>query len=207
MEMAPMSDSQAHPDAQPTGAYLPSEPILERFQQAWEQGHRPAVGDFWPAEGVDRVALLSELVRIDLAQRLKTGESARADEYLQIYPELCADHSATLALINAEFEGRREREPNLTTEEYTHRFPAFREDLAAQVSGTENPLTVAGAPVPQSSQVIGPSGTMSEKSKPTIRPNPVGRASRATRSLGNWDAAAWASSTRRITSASAARSP
>jgi hypothetical protein len=150
-----MSHSHTHAESENTGDFSPYEAILERFKQAWEQGKRPAVADFWPAEGVDRVALLAELVRIDLAQRLNAGESARAEDYLQNYPELAADHGATLALIGAEFELRRQREPNLTTEEYTHRFPQHREELTGPMADSAPPLTVAGAPVPQSSQVIG----------------------------------------------------
>src|ERR1700722_15048788 len=169
METPAMSHSQTHAESENTSDFSPYEAILERFKQELEQGKRPAISDFWPAEGVDRVSLLAELVRIDLAQRLKAGESARAEDYLQKYPVLGASHRAALARVVAEYELRRLRESGLATEDYVPRSP---EDPAVQLTDSLLPLTVDEAPIPQSSQIIGPSGTLSEKRKPAEAADP-----------------------------------
>jgi len=72
----------ASPDAGNTGPWCPREQIVEQFDEAWKQGPRPAIADFWRADDAEGVALLAELIRIDLTHRLKAGEPARVDDYL-----------------------------------------------------------------------------------------------------------------------------
>jgi hypothetical protein len=169
-----VTNSQTQPD-ESTNTYQPLEQIVKRFDDAWRQGPRPAIADFWPVEGVDATALLSELVCIDLAQRLKAGEAARVDNYLTTYPELAADHQAATAVIVAEYKLRHEQEPSLTAAEYTARFPDFRDDLTSQLADSEPMGTMAGAPIPQTSQAGNPSGTLSEgnRSRPGRARKPV----------------------------------
>jgi serine/threonine protein kinase len=128
-----------------SGSEIPSdvwgrlEPILERFGAAWQRGQRPTLDDYL-AEAVpaERPSLLVELVHADLDYRLKAGEPARVEAYLQRYPELADDPAAVLALIAAEYELRRRAEPRVSPEEYRRRFPQYGQEL----------LDRLGAPAP-----------------------------------------------------------
>ena len=87
---------------------LALEQRVERFETAWRDGNRPCLSDFLPAGGIERRATLLELVHTELECRWKAGESARAEEYLQQYPELRDEHAAIIELIEVEFRlGRR----------------------------------------------------------------------------------------------------
>src|SRR5438067_11415376 len=86
--------------------------ILARFESAWQRGQRPAIEEYLPAEHGRRRALLIELVQSDLACRLRAGEAARVEVYLERYPELAADAGVVVGLITAEFDCRRIREPH-----------------------------------------------------------------------------------------------
>jgi serine/threonine-protein kinase len=105
------------------------EPLLKVFDRAWQRGPRPAIEDYLPAGGAERRAVLIELVHADLEHRLKAGEAARVEDYLQRYPELAADPAEVLNLITTEWNGRRRREPGLRLEEYQARFPQCAEEL------------------------------------------------------------------------------
>ena len=56
--------------------------IIDRFEDAWQQGRRPDIAEFLPDEGRLRLAVLRELVHIDLEYRCKSGETRTTDEYL-----------------------------------------------------------------------------------------------------------------------------
>ena len=62
--------------------------IVRRFERAWQNEQRPDIADFLPQNGPLRQAALKELVNIDLKRRRQAGEPARAEDYLQRYPEL-----------------------------------------------------------------------------------------------------------------------
>jgi serine/threonine protein kinase/formylglycine-generating enzyme required for sulfatase activity len=62
--------------------------IVQRFEKAWQKGSRPAIDDYLPKEGSIRLAVLNELVQVDLESRRRAGEPARAEDYLERYPEL-----------------------------------------------------------------------------------------------------------------------
>jgi WD40 repeat protein len=74
------------------------EEIVERFERAWLSGPRPDIEAYLPADPVLRRAVLIELVHTDLECRLKSGEEASAEEYLQRYPDLAEDPSVALPL-------------------------------------------------------------------------------------------------------------
>jgi WD40 repeat protein len=121
------------PEAGPTlGNGESLEQLLTRFEQAWQQGTRPALAEFLPAEGAERQAALLELACADLELRLKVGEPARAETYLRDYPELAADAGAARDLIAYEY-GLRRREEGVTLEEYLRRFPEHAEALAGRL--------------------------------------------------------------------------
>jgi WD40 repeat protein/serine/threonine protein kinase/tetratricopeptide (TPR) repeat protein len=64
------------------------DPFIQRFEKAWQSGTPPAIDDFLPKEGPDRLAVLKELIMVDRERRRQAGTPARAHDYLQRYPEL-----------------------------------------------------------------------------------------------------------------------
>jgi hypothetical protein len=111
------------------------EQVLQRFEEAWRTGRPPDLNDYLPVSPPERRRLLPELVHEDLEYRLRAGEAARVEPYLQRFPELAADRDAVLSLIAWEYQVRRRREPGLSAEEYLRRFPAHQAELRARLSG------------------------------------------------------------------------
>jgi WD40 repeat protein len=105
------------------------EPIIRRFEDAWRRGERPVIEEYLPTDGPARRVLLVELVHAELECCLKAGETARAEEYLQRFPELADDAVAAVELILAEHELRCRREGPLAFADYARRFPAHQEAL------------------------------------------------------------------------------
>jgi WD40 repeat protein len=126
------------------------ESILDRFDEAWNGPSPPRIEDYLPSgQPADRLALLVELVRIDLERRLNSGERVRLERtYLPRFPELNADRASVVALAVQEFELRRRREPDLSPAEYFERLPQYREELtpvlSAQPTLTTNDDTCNG---------------------------------------------------------------
>jgi WD40 repeat protein/serine/threonine protein kinase len=110
------------------------ERTIDRFEDAWERGDRPAITDYLPLEG--HRALLIELVHVELECRLKAGEEARVEEYLQRYPELGRERSVVVELLAAEYQHRRRGEAGVTFDEYGRRFPQHSKDLAPALAPT-----------------------------------------------------------------------
>jgi tRNA A-37 threonylcarbamoyl transferase component Bud32 len=111
------------------------EQILDRFDEAWNEPSPPSIEDYLAtSDPVQRLALLVELIRIDLERRLAAGERVRLEEaYLLRFPELSSDKSAIAELVKHEFEVRHRNEPNLTPAEYLERFPQCQTELMAQL--------------------------------------------------------------------------
>jgi eukaryotic-like serine/threonine-protein kinase len=107
--------------------------VVARFEDAWRRLEAPDIGQFWPAEGVDRIGLLLELVHADLEHRLKANQPVRVEHYLERYAELSSDPAAVVGLLAAEHRERRRSEPGLTLDEYRRRFPALASLLEARI--------------------------------------------------------------------------
>jgi serine/threonine protein kinase len=103
--------------------------VVDRFERAWLGGAPPVIEDYLPAGGVERRALLVELVHADLECRLKTGKPAAVEDYLSRYPELAADNQTALNLIAVEYDLRQRRDPAITPAEYALRFPQYQKQL------------------------------------------------------------------------------
>jgi hypothetical protein len=101
--------------------------LCDRFEIAWQSGERPDLSTWLPAESRLRQTALVELARIDLELRLRKGEPARVEHYLDSFPELRSDSAALLRLVSFEARLRLGREAGLTAEDFRRRFP----DLAA----------------------------------------------------------------------------
>jgi serine/threonine protein kinase len=115
--------SGTRPDPQQSTAL---DAIVDQFEQAWIQGRPVPLEQFLPPEGPLRAQVLVELVHADLECRLKAGEAARVESYLQRYPELAGQPNVVVSLVRHEIDQRRRREPNLSTEEFAARFPQCR---------------------------------------------------------------------------------
>ena len=61
------------------------ESVCDRFEDAWRDGDRPSLEEFWEGR-VDGPDLLRELLVIELLYRMRSGERPRADEYRARFP-------------------------------------------------------------------------------------------------------------------------
>jgi WD40 repeat protein/tetratricopeptide (TPR) repeat protein len=118
------------------------EPALARFEDAWRNGGRPRLDDYLVGDNdAERLALLVELVAQDLAHRLRAGEAARLEQYLDRYPQLQGLPVDVANLAAAEYTLRAEYGSPPRLEEYLQRFPhlaaALRGQLTATLPGTE----------------------------------------------------------------------
>jgi tetratricopeptide (TPR) repeat protein/tRNA A-37 threonylcarbamoyl transferase component Bud32 len=105
------------------------EEAVQRFEDAWLRGDDPNIDAYLTGEGQTRRALLIELVHTELEYRLKAGQSARVEAYIDQYPELGSHPTILLGLLAAECEFRWRREPTLDFKEYFQRFPAYADQL------------------------------------------------------------------------------
>jgi hypothetical protein len=65
------------------------DPVCDRFETAWQTGVPPRIEDFLAGwQGADRLALLRELVLLDLHFRRAAGEGCCPENYLSRFPEL-----------------------------------------------------------------------------------------------------------------------
>jgi len=110
------------------------EQVVARFEDAWRRGETPAFDDYFSGDAEERHAILVGLVQVDLEYRLKAGELARVEDYLERHPELTQDDDALVELICAEYSVRHVREPDLAVEEYAQRFPAYQQKLAGRLT-------------------------------------------------------------------------
>jgi WD40 repeat protein/serine/threonine protein kinase len=108
------------------------EGIAAQFEAAWQHGDgsRPAIAAFLPDGETVRRVILVELIHTDLEFRLKAGEAARVETYLEAYPDLLHDDPAVLELIRAEYHLRQRNDPGVTVAEYEQRFPQFQAVLS-----------------------------------------------------------------------------
>lgn len=112
------------------------EAAIERFENAWQGDEPPRLEDCLLDLGPHRGEVLRELVAIDLEYRLKRGEPARVESYLQRFPELVDDAVYCQQLISDEFHLRQTVDPGLPFDEYERRFPRFGAELRRHVAST-----------------------------------------------------------------------
>jgi len=124
-----MSRFDEDSDHMPTHGSTLLERIVARFESAWQQGEQPAIDDYLQSDGPGSQEILVELVHVDLEFRLKAGEGARVESYLERYSALGEDRSTKCQLIVAEYNLRLRDEPDLSAEQYYQRFPDDQEEL------------------------------------------------------------------------------
>jgi serine/threonine protein kinase len=141
--------SVAHgPDSPASQALLANlEEVIAAFEQAWQQGERPSIDAHLDSAGAGRLILLRELVHADLECRLKAGEAARVEDYLQRYPELIHQPELVFDMVAAEFRFRHRLEAQLRAEDYCQRFPAYGLELTKRLQDAlaqEDPPMLVG---------------------------------------------------------------
>jgi len=78
------------------------EEICCRFEKSWQAGQRPCPEDFLDGtEGVERLAVLRELLRLDVYYRRRAGEAPLAQDYVTRFPN-------AIALLSEMFSGSSE---------------------------------------------------------------------------------------------------
>jgi serine/threonine protein kinase len=109
--------------------------VLERFEQVWQSGQRPALLNYLPSpDHPARRKLAIALAHIDLEYRLKAGdETPIVEAYFHLYPEELSDRTVRARLIAAEYRWRWRREPGVRRDEYLRRFPDDQTELAAHL--------------------------------------------------------------------------
>jgi tetratricopeptide (TPR) repeat protein len=131
-----------------SGDWHELERAVERFERAWEEGSRPTLDDYLPAEETVRSAVVIELAHAELEYRLRAGEPARAEDYLQKYPELRDDQAAAVDLIATEYHLRTQQRAGLPIQEFLERFPEFAAKLRARLEPNGAPATTPPASLP-----------------------------------------------------------
>jgi tetratricopeptide (TPR) repeat protein/serine/threonine protein kinase len=115
------------------------EELLDRFEAAWQSGSPPHIEDFLAGSGPDHGAALWELVHTDLEFRLRAGQPARVEDYLQRFPELADAPENLIELLLAEYRHRCRRGDRPVPEELLRRFPRLAEELAPRLQGLAEP--------------------------------------------------------------------
>lgn len=111
------------------------EAVLARYMTQWRQGPPPEIGAFLPAsDQPQRIALLEKLIAVDLAERLRAGQTARLEDYLARFAELGGADDLPSELIVAEYHARLNQGESLDLEEYARRFPAQINRLRSEFS-------------------------------------------------------------------------
>jgi hypothetical protein len=120
--------SQPRSSLPPPAANPPDvEKLLEQFEEAWQRGSPPRLGDFLAlaaAEPPARALLLEELVKIDLECRWSLGaaERPRLEDYAARYPDLGRPERLSVALIAEEYRVRQRWGDHPSHAEYVARF-------------------------------------------------------------------------------------
>jgi WD40 repeat protein/serine/threonine protein kinase len=121
--------------------------IAGSLEAAWRRGEQPQLDVFLTSGTVFlQQAVLVELVYVDLENRLGKGEPARVETYLQHFPELAEIPGALLDLLEAEYQQRWHREPDIRPAEYLQRFPQQQEQVWSRLQSLELRLGEAGVP-------------------------------------------------------------
>jgi tRNA A-37 threonylcarbamoyl transferase component Bud32 len=146
------------------------EAAVDRFEDLWQGGGRPLIDDHLPADGEGRMAVLVELVHVDLEYRLKAGEPVRVESYLERYPELGRDRGVLVDLLAAEWKLRRRADPSVSIEEYARRFPECRDELTVSATMSFVPAADAtprtdGGKATLNGQEDGPCGGVATRSR------------------------------------------
>jgi hypothetical protein len=97
---------------------------VARFEAAWRRGEAPNIDDYLAEAGAHRGEVVVELVHADLEFRLRSGQTARVEDYQSRVPEeLARDRDSLIELIVTEWSIRMRTDGVLDDREYQARFP------------------------------------------------------------------------------------
>jgi serine/threonine protein kinase len=121
--------SQPRPSVRPSpAAPLDVETLVEQFEEAWQRGSPPRLGDFLAlaaaADPAARAQLLEELVKVDLECRWSLGaaERPRLEDYAARHPDLGRPEQLAVELIAEEYRVRQRWGDHPNHAEYVARF-------------------------------------------------------------------------------------
>jgi WD40 repeat protein len=130
-------------------ASMERERIFQRFEEVWQAGSVPEIDQFLPArESAQRLAVLVELVHIDLEYRLNAGSAAPVKEYLHRYPELATDKEVLLDLLTREFALRRRRQSTVISQDYLQEYARYHDALAQRLAKLNEAFDKYATPMP-----------------------------------------------------------
>ena len=97
--------------------------VVESFESAWARDGSAEVAGFAPpTDHPDHLAILCELVRVDLELNWERGRPRRLEEYLARFPQLSADPELLHAMAFEEYRLRLQAGEDPTPDEYLERF-------------------------------------------------------------------------------------
>jgi len=97
--------------------------FVEAYESARERGGSAEVADFAPpAEHPDRLAILGELVRVDLEYRWEQGSPVRLEHYRDLFPALFDDPGLLPGMAYEEYRLRLRAGERPTPADYRRRF-------------------------------------------------------------------------------------
>lgn len=115
--------------------------VADQFEADWNRRSRDEIQTVLDSHR-ENPALLVELVHADLELRLKSGDAARVESYVEMFPEFKQDDSILNSLIKTEYWIRERREPDINFSEYVLRFPNNYSCLAGSNREPETTLSV-----------------------------------------------------------------
>jgi WD40 repeat protein len=104
-----------------------------RLLGRWRRGEAPDVEDFLARSGLVDLDEIVAVLRIDLSERLRLGQRARVEAYLDAFPTVANDPEQALDLIFAEYLLREEQGERPGLEEFLGRFPHHARELKLQL--------------------------------------------------------------------------
>ncbi len=103
--------------------------VVSLFQDAWCQGQRPSVEDYWQGEAGASVETLIHLVKVDLKHRFLHGEQPRATEYFQKFPFLYQDKDFATSVVYEEYCLNREVGFPVDTDQFCQRYDRYHDSI------------------------------------------------------------------------------
>jgi hypothetical protein len=115
--------------------------ICHRFEQSWQAGQSPRPEDYiGGSKGAERLAVLRELLRLDVHYRRMAGEGPSARDYTKRFPD-------AVVVLSAMFpddadEGSARAEHTVLDTERTGEHLGERQSINGEAAGADSPAGV-----------------------------------------------------------------